>query len=473
MQSFEDFSRKHRIGTLPPSFRTEKPSADDVIDVLKPSLVGIPVLAGLYYAGGAPAFAVGLAGAVAVALWDVKRVYSGWAFEPYPEITVLNEEEIKDLIEEHGRWWGQDLQDALDANGIQAKVVAKDSSSSTVDVYELDVTKGFDINRVANLGDNFTRDLGLSKGIKFSVEANIGNGRAGLFIPKAKRELITLVELINQESLKKMRLPILVGKDLGGNLAAFDLVNAKHLLIGGETGSGKSVEFSNAILGLAYHCSPDQLELTLIDPKMVELSMFDGLPHIEGDAKTAIIDMEEATHRLIYLYEEMQSRYEAMHKAGVRNIESYNALGKEYLKYKVIVIDEITEIIDLDDTITIEDKEQKIGKVAEKYVTKLARLGRAAGMLLIIGAQRFDAETFKGQLRANIPSAIGMRVKKRVYSEMLIEQSGCENLLGNGDCYVLLTGSQAPVRCQAAFIDETGIEAMVKAIGEKWSAPSI
>lgn len=473
MQSFEAFNRKHRIGALPESFRNDKPSADDVIDVLKPSLVGLPVLAGLYYVGGAPAFAVGLAGAVAVALWDVKRAYSGWAFEPYPEIPVLNEEEINDLIEEHGRWWGQDLQGALDANGIQAKVVAKDSSSSTVDVYELDVAKGFDINRVANLGDNFTRDLGLTKGVKFSVEANIGNGRAGLFIPKAKRELITLDELINQESLKKMRLPILVGKDLSGKLAAFDLVNAKHLLIGGETGSGKSVEFSNAILGLAYHCHPDQLELTLIDPKMVELSMFDGLPHVEGAAKTAIIDMEEATHRLIYLYEEMQSRYEAMHKAGVRNIESYNALGQEQLRYKVIVIDEITEIIDLDDIIIIEDKEQKIGKVAEKYVTKLARLGRAAGMLLIIGAQRFDAETFKGQLRANIPSAIGMRVKKRVYSEMLIEQSGCENLLGNGDCYVLLTGSQAPIRCQAAFIDESGIEAMVKAIGEKWSAHSI
>lgn len=473
MQSFEAFSRKHRIGTLPESFRNEKPSTDDVIDVLKPSLFGLPSLAGLYYFGGVPAFAVGLAGAVAVALWDVKRAYSGWALEPYPEIPLINEEEIKDLIESHGRWWGQDLQDALDANGIQAKVVAKDSTSATVDVYELEVAKGFDINRVANLGENFTRDLGLKKGIKFSVEANIGNGRSGLFIPKEKRELIPLSEAINHANLKKMRLPILVGKDFGGNLAAFDLVNAKHLLIGGEPGSGKSVELSNAILSMAYHCSPDQLELTLIDPKMVELSMFDGLPHIEGAAKTAIIDMEEATHRLIYLYEEMKSRYKAMHKACVRNIESYNALGKYRLKYKVIVIDEITEIIDLNDAILIDEKEQKIGNVAEKYVTKLARLGRAAGMLLIIGAQRFDAETFKGQLRANIPSAIGMRVKKRVYSEMLIEQSGCENLLGNGDCYVLLTGSPAPTRCQAAFIDEAGIEAMVKAIGVKWSVPSI
>ncbi len=473
MESFESFSRKYHIGTLPESIRTETPSLDDVIDVIKPSLIGLPILAGVYYLGGVPAFAVGLAGAVAVALLDVKRAYSGWALQAYPDIPVINEEEIKDLIEEHGRWWGQDLQDALTANNIPARVVAKDSTSATVDVYELEVEKGFDINRVAKLGDNFTRDLGLMKGIKFSVEANIGNGRAGLFIPKKKRELITLAEVIQSDRLQAMRLPIVVGKDLGGKLAAFDLVNAKHLLIGGETGSGKSVEFSNAILSMAYHCSPDQLELTLIDPKMVELSMFDGLPHIEGAAKTALIDMEEATHRLIHLYDEMQARYQAMHQSGVRNIESYNALGGDTFKYKVIVIDEITELVDLDDPITLEEKTQAIGKVAEKYITKLARLGRAAGMLLIIGAQRFDAETFKGQLRANIPSAIGMRVKKQVFSEMLIEQSGCENLLGNGDCYVLLTGSQAPVRCQAAFIDEAGIEAMVKAIGEKWSAHSI
>lgn len=474
MENFEAFSRKHRIGTVPESVRTHKPSGKDVWDVFVPSMVGVPTLAGLYYIGGVPAFATGLAAAVGLALLDVKRTYSGWALSPLSDLPTVNDEEIKEILDQQGRWWGQDLQEALDANDIKARVIAKDDSSATVDVYELEVAKGYDITRITNLGQNFSRDLGLPKGMKFSVDANIGNGKAGLYIPKRDRKTIKLTSLINHASLLSMRLPIMVGIDSSGQINAFDLVNAKHTLVGGETGGGKSIQLGNMILSLTYHCSPDQLSLTLIDPKIVELSMFDGLPHIEGANKSAITDMEEALYRLIHLYDEMQSRYTVLHQAGVRNIESYNALGSEQFSYKVIVIDEITELMGITDEITDQEgRKFKLGKEAEVYVTKIARLGRAAGFILIIGAQRFDAESFSGQLRQNIPSVIGMRVKKRVWSDMLIEQSGCENLLGSGDCYVLLTGSQSPVRAQAAFIDEAGIEMMIKEINQKWPSSTI
>lgn len=475
MQSFEAFSRKHRIGTLPESFRTEKPSVDDVIDVLKPSLFGLPSLAGLYYFGGVPAFAVGLAGAVAAALWGVKRDYSGWAFEPYPEVPVISEEEIKDLIEEHGRWWGQDLQDALDANNIQARVVSKDDRSASLIAYELDVSKGFNIEKLSDLGSNFSRDLGLPMGMRVTVEANIGNGRAGLFLPKSKRDLITLSSLINSQDLKNLRIPIVVGNDLMGNLLAFDLVEAKHTLVGGETGSGKSVQIANMILSIAHNLSPDDVEITLIDPKMVELAMFSGLPHIEGDHKEPITDMGEAVHRLKHTCATMMERYSIMQQAASRDIEGYNRKSKKEnrLKYKIIVIDELASFIGRSDEVDNEGEKIAIGKLAESYITEIARVGRAAGILLIIGTQRFDAKTFGGQLRDNIPSVIGFTVNARSSSQILIGRSGCENLFSKGDCYLLLTGSQYPVRCQSAFIKDEEIETMVKAIDAKWSEPSI
>ena len=474
MENFEAFSRKHRIGTVPESVRTDKPSGKDVWDALVPSMVGVPVLTGLYYAGGVPAFAVGLAGAVGLALLDVKRTYSGWALHPLPELPVIKDEEIKEILDQQGRWWGQDIQDALDAHGIAAKVVARDTSSAMVDVYELEVSKGFDIKKLEKLGANFTRDLGLPRGVKFSVELNIGNGRAGLFLPKKDRQLIRLSSVIDSPELKEMRLPVMVGRDLVGKVMAFDLVRAKHTLVGGETGGGKSVQIDNMLCSLGYHCSPDDLAITLIDPKIVELSLFDGLVHIDGDTtKEAIVDMEEALYTLDRLQQEMMERYRIMHKVGARNIEGYNDLGLGKFKYRVIVVDEITELVSLTDELEIDGRKVKLGKEAESHVTKIARLGRAAGIILIIGAQRFDADVYSGQLRQNITSVIGMRVKKQVYSEMLIEESGCESLLGDGDCYVLVTGNKSPVRAQAAFIDELGIEAMIKEINQKWSSSTI
>lgn len=473
MESFKAFSRKHRIGTVPESVRTHKPSGKDVWDTLVPSMVGVPALTGLYYAGGVPAFAAGLAGAVGLALLDVKRTYSGWALHPLPELPEIKDEEIKEILDQQGRWWGQDIQDALDAHGIAAKVVARDTSSAMVDVYELEVAKGFDIKRLEKLGANFTRDLGLSRGVKFSVDLNIGNGRAGLFLPKQDRQIISLSSVIDAPELKNMRLPVMVGRDLVGKVMAFDLVKSKHTLVGGETGGGKSVQIDNMLCSLGYHCSPDDLAITLIDPKIVELSLFDGLVHIDGDTKEAIVDMEEALYTLDRLQQEMMDRYRIMHKAGARNIEGYNELGMGRFKYHVIVVDEITELVSLTDELEIDGRKVKLGKEAEAHVTKIARLGRAAGFIMIIGAQRFDADVYSGQLRQNITSVIGMRVKKQVYSEMLIEESGCESLLGDGDCYVLVTGSKSPIRAQAAFIDEAGIEAMIKEINQKWSSSII
>lgn len=482
MENFEAFSRKHRIGTVPDSVRTHKPSGKDVWDTLVPSMIGVPVLTGLYYAGGVPAFAMGLAGAVGLALLDVKRTYSGWALHPMPEQPEIKDEEIRHLLKEEGKSWAEGIQDALNAYSILAKVVARDTSSTTVDVYELEVTKGFDIKKLEKLGDNFSRDLGLPRGVKISVENNIGNGRAALLLPKNKREFIALKSVIDDDVMDKFTLPIMVGKDLFGKTFAFDLVEAKHTLVGGQTRGGKTAQIANMILSLAYHCSPSMLEMTLIDPKIVELSMFDGLPHIDSLKKEAIVDMEEGLTILKQLSAKMYARYALMKEKGVRNIESYNRISDEKMKYHVVVIDEIAELVENIEEIDDEDsdyedgdkvKKVKLGTKFDYYLTKFSRVGMAAGIVLIVGTQRLDAKTFKGQFRENIISVIGMKVKKQYSSEMLIEESGCENLLGKGDCYVLLTGDQHPSRVQAAFIDETGIEAMIKEINQKWSSSTI
>lgn len=476
--SLLDFLEKKRIGVIPESVRTERLSGSDLWDIAKPTVYGLPVLAAGYAAGGVIGFSVSLAVLSGYHLFATKRDLTGWMFEPIKsKAEKLREEdaEIAQLFtkeDDKGKaeWWGQALQDALTSSNIPATVVAFDNSGASVDMYELEVKRGFDINALSKLGGNFARDVGLPSGVKFDVIPNIGNGRAGLYLPKTVQGSVPLRAMLKLAEKSKAKIPVIIGLDINGKPSIPCHVSGKHNLIGGETGGGKSIEIANIIAGIAWTRSPEQVRLTLIDPKQVELSIFDGLPHLYGKKQQAIGDMRSAIRRLMAINKQMDARYALMRRHKCRNIESLNTVIDEQVPYHVAVIEEVTDIITMPEEMTIKGKKTTIGKLAAHLITRLARLGRAAGILLDLGAQRFDADTFPGQLRQNIPSVIGMRVKKQDYSRMMIEQSGCETLLGNGDCYVLMTGWQSPVRVQAAYADESEMESIVDEIKQRWAA---
>ena len=464
------FNRRHRIGTLKFDLATaQAPDYQDVIDVLKPATAtSLAILAGYGLGGGIGATtALGLA--VSYALLDLKRHFTGWMFSALSDATSIPAESVKTEIdqlfeEDKTIWWGEALQAALEANNIPAKVVAKDTSGASLDLYELEVKKGFDINKLQSLGGNFARDMGLPAGTVITVDPNIGEGRSGLFIPKINRKTIVLKSFLTKIP-ESLRLPCVVGVDYLGRDLIIDLTKSKHLLVAGETGGGKSIQISNMILSLCHTLSPQRLKMTMIDPKMVELALYESLPHL---TEPPITDMDRAAIALRALELDMRQRYERLKSRKLRDIETFNATyPDEAIPYHVVLVDEVADLVDIKKPLDEEDK-TSIGAIAEQCLTNIARMGRACGMYLMLGAQRFDSETFRGQLRSNIPSAIGMKVKAYNQSLVIIGTRGCEYLLGAGDCYVALTGASTPLRAQAAFASDKEVEALVSLIGKKW-----
>lgn len=468
MSSLIDFSKKHGIGFIPSEYREHKVTFADVVDCLRLKetlFCSASILAGYVMAGGIGA-AVGFSGSVGYVLLDLKRHITGWMFAPIEEEKeeVASEEVIEDeappIIQD---LYSATLQEALDANGIPATVVGYNAKSPRLIMYVLEVKKGFDINKVSTLGKNFIRDMGLQSDAILTVEPNIGDGKAGIYLPKSTQESVLTNELIKAIPKNKYKLPCLVGADIHGDLLAFDLVESKHLIIAGQTGAGKSIQLGNIILSLASSNDPRSLQMTMIDPKIVELALYEKLPQL---TQPPITDMVQAVEVLEHLVSKMVERYELLKASKARNIEDYLARGKT-MPYHVIVVDEVADLVS-DTRRAYDDPTNKttIGDAAEQAMVKLAAQGRACGFYLLLATQRFDAKTFSGLLRTNIPSAIGLSVKKATESVMVIEQTGCESLLGKGDCYVSLTG-KPPIRAQSAYSDEADVERLVNEIVSK------
>ena len=248
-QSVEGLLRKYKVGVLPESMRTAKPDSKDLMDIAKPSLIGIPFLLVLYLIWDVTGFATGLAIIVAIAILDASRPLRNgyWLLKPDAPETPSDPASLMMLAEglDPEGWWGKKVQDALNAYGIKATVVAMDTSGATMDVYELEVQKGFDINVVTTLGDNFARALALPKGERVLVDANIGNGRAALFIPKKESRAIHAMALIPQAKESQAILPGLIGEDLVGKPLVVDITQAPHLLVGGEIGNERLHQLLN------------------------------------------------------------------------------------------------------------------------------------------------------------------------------------------------------------------------------------
>ncbi|MBP2031680.1 S-DNA-T family DNA segregation ATPase FtsK/SpoIIIE [Clostridium algifaecis] len=367
----------------------------------------------------------------------------------------LNKEDKKDLINSANK-----LEETLSSFGVEAKVMQV-SKGPSVTRFELQPSAGVKVSKIVNLSDDIALGLAAT-GVR--IEAPIpGKSAIGIEVankiltPVYLREVIESKEFLNS----KGNLAYCLGKDIGGNCIVSDLTKMPHLLIAGATGSGKSVCINTMVISLLYKYSPLQVKLLMIDPKVVELSVYNGIPHL---LIPVVIDPKKAAGALNWAVQEMTRRYKLFADNSVRNIEGYNKLVDEgkvesKLPLVVIIIDELADLM------------MVCPNEVEDYIGRLAQMARAAGMHLVIATQRPSVDVITGVIKANIPSRISFAVSSQIDSRTILDSSGAEKLLGKGDMLFYPVGEGKPVRIQGAFISEKEVENVVNYIKENQGAP--
>ena len=343
------------------------------------------------------------------------------------------------------------LVDILKSFGVETKLIGA-SRGPSVTRYELSPAPGVKISRITSLADDIA--LGLAS-TDVRIEAPIPNKAAvGIEVPNKKSSMVTLREVISSKEYKESQgklLTVALGKDIAGNIRCTDLAKMPHLLIAGTTGSGKSVCLNCMIASVLYNATPDQVKLLMIDPKQVEFSVYNGIPHL---LVPVITDARKAAGSLAWAVGEMDSRYKTFSTCGVRDIKSYNNYIKEhpelpFMPQIVIFIDE------LNDLMMVSPKE------VEDSICRLAQKARAAGMHLVVATQRPSVDVITGIIKANIPSRLSLAVSSQVDSRTILDSVGAEKLLGNGDMLFNPVGVSKPVRIQGAYLSDGEIEKIV------------
>ncbi|MBI6874983.1 FtsK/SpoIIIE family DNA translocase [Clostridium aciditolerans] len=367
----------------------------------------------------------------------------------------LNKEDKKELINNANK-----LEETLSSFGVEAKVIQV-SKGPSVTRFELQPSPGVKVSKIVNLSDDIALGLAAS-GVR--IEAPIpGKSAIGIEVPNREltavylREVIESPEFINSSK----NLACSLGKDIGGNCVVCDLTKMPHMLIAGATGSGKSVCINTLIVSLLYKYSPDNVKLLMIDPKVVELSVYNGIPHL---LIPVVTDPKKAAGALNWAVQEMTRRYKLFADNGVRNIESYNELYEKgitenELPFVVIIIDELADLM------------MVCPNDIEDYIGRLAQMARAAGMHLVIATQRPSVDVITGVIKANIPSRISFAVSSQIDSRTILDTAGAEKLLGKGDMLFYPVGEAKPIRIQGAFISESEVEKVVNFIKDKQGAP--
>jgi S-DNA-T family DNA segregation ATPase FtsK/SpoIIIE len=352
--------------------------------------------------------------------------------------------------------------------GISVKVVAA-YPGPVVTRYEIEPATGVKGSQIVNLARDLARSLSLTS-IRV-VETIPGKNYMALELPNPKRQIVRLTEIVSSKVYNDSTssLTVALGKDIAGNPVVADLARMPHLLVAGTTGSGKSVGINATILSLLYKSDPNQVRMILIDPKMLELSIYEGIPHLLAPVVT---DMRQAGHALNWGVNEMERRYKLMSKLGVRNLAGYNAKIAEAEKKEekipnpfsltpdapepleklptiVIIIDELADLM------------MVVGKKVEELIARIAQKARAAGIHLILATQRPSVDVITGLIKANIPTRIAFQVSSKIDSRTILDQMGAEALLGMGDMLYMPPGTGLPVRVHGAFVSDDEVHRVV------------
>ena len=319
--------------------------------------------------------------------------------------------------------------------------IKKVSHGPVVTLNEFEPAAGVKVSKIINLSDDIARNTSSESARIATIP---GSNTVGIELPNASRENVYLSEIINNLEFKKneIKLPIALGKNISGIPIVGDLASMPHLLIAGTTGSGKSVCINTIILSLLYRHTPDKCKFILIDPKMLELSTYEGIPHL---LCPVITEAKKAASVLGWVVKEMESRYRLMTKEGVRNIDGYNTKHKLPMPYIVVVVDEMSDLMLV------------AGKEIENYIQKLSQMARAAGIHIIMATQRPSVDVITGTIKANFPTRISFQVTSKIDSRTILGEQGAEQLLGKGDMLYMSSANRI-VRIHAPFVSENEIE---------------
>ena len=324
--------------------------------------------------------------------------------------------------------------------GIKGKI-KKVSNGPVVSLYEFEPAPGVKVSKIVNLSDDIARN---TSSMSARVSGIPGKNTIGIEIPNPKRESVVLSEIISSENFQKkeISLPITLGKSIAGIPLVADLASMPHLLVAGTTGSGKSVCINSIILSLLYKHSPETCKLILIDPKMLELSSYEGIPPL---LTPVITDANKATSALSWTVREMENRYKLMSSEGVRNIDGYNQKHKLKMPYIVVAVDEMSDLMLVS------------GKEIENYVQKLSAMARAAGIHIIMATQRPSVDVITGTIKANFPTRISFQVSSKIDSKTILGEQGAEQLLGKGDM-LFMSSANKIFRIHGSYVSENEIE---------------
>ena len=330
--------------------------------------------------------------------------------------------------------------------GIEGKIKTI-NNGPVVSLYEFEPAPGVKVSKIINLSEDLARNTS-STSTRVSVIS--GKNTVGIEIPNEEREGVNLREIISNEKFQKkdIKLPIALGKSISGMPVIGDLTAMPHLLIAGTTGSGKSVCINTIIVSLLYKLNPDLCKFILIDPKMLELSTYEGIPHL---LTPVITDAKKATSALSWTVKEMNSRYKLMSKVGVRNIDGYNAKHKLKMPYIVVVVDEMSDLMLV------------AGKEIENYIQKLSQMARAAGIHIIMATQRPSVDVITGTIKANFPTRISFQVSSKIDSRTILGEQGAEQLLGKGDM-LFMSSANRIVRIHGPYVAEQEIEKITNSL---------